>query len=432
MHQPQPVAMDRGQRGRERRPVEGIRRLIFQSLLARIGHPPLAVELPDGTYLATSDSPLAIVRIRGGWPWWKMCLWPTREFGEAYARGDVQIEGDLSQLLTRVYLGMNENQRGRRRLGKWLAAGKSLRRSRDEISHHYDLGTDFYRLWLDPHLVYTCAYYPQPDASLEAAQLAKLDYVCRKLRLRPDERVIEAGCGWGALALYMAEHYGVCVRAYNISQDQLRYAREEARRRGLQERVEFVDGDWRQIEGTCDAFVSVGMLEHVGLTNYERLGAVIARCLEPHGRGLIHSIGQNRSQPLNPWITRRIFPGAYPPTLSEMMRILQPHDLTVLDVENLRPHYAATLRHWLERFEQAVDEVRRMFDESFVRIWRLYLAGSLAAFESGSLQLFQVVFARSAWSTLRWTRSDLYAEPPVCREPAPAVQETKSWNAVTF
>ena len=270
----------------------------------------------------------------------------------------------------------------------------SLARSRENVHHHYDIGNDFYRLWLDEQLAYTCAYFPEPGVSLEAAQIAKFDHVCRKVWLQPGETVVEAGCGWGALALHMARHYQVNVRAYNISHEQIVYARERAKAEGLSDRVEFVEDDWRHIAGRYDVFVSIGMLEHVGPSNYRRLGEVIHRVLTDRGRGIIHSIGRNKPAPVDLWIERRIFPGSYPPSLAEMMQILEPREFSVLDVENLRLHYAQTLRHWLGRFEGAAEQVTKMFDQRFVRMWRLYLAGSIAAFEGGSLQLFQVVFAR--------------------------------------
>ena len=232
-----------------------------------------------------------------------------------------------------------------------------------------------------------------------------MDLVCRKLGLRPGERVIEAGCGWGTLALFMAREYGVTVRAFNISAEQIAYARDRARAERLLDRVEFVEGDYREVRGTYDAFVSVGMLEHVGLADYPTLGGVIDRSLTESGRGLLHFIGRNRPGPLNPWIRKRIFPGAYPPILPEVFgNVLEPWNLSVLDVENLRLHYAATLAHWRQRFDAAADEVASMFDDAFVRAWRLYLAGSQAAFATGTMQLFQVVFARGASNAIPWTR----------------------------
>ena len=294
------------------------------------------------------------------------------------------------------------------RLLTWRPRIDTPAQARRNVHHHYDLGNEFYRLWLDEQLVYTCAYFEHPSATLEEAQRAKLDLVCRKLRLSPGERVVETGCGWGALALHMAEHHGARVRAFNLSSEQIGYAREQARRRGLAGRVEFIEDDYRNANGRCDAFVSVGMLEHVGLAHYDEFGRVIDRCLEANGRGLLHFIGHQRAIPMNPWLDRYIFPGAYIPALSESLAVLEPHGFEVADVENLRRHYARTLEHWMERFEKAADRVAALYDERFVRMWRLYLASSLASFRTGSSQLYQVVFARAGDTRLPWTRADLY------------------------
>ncbi len=280
--------------------------------------------------------------------------------------------------------------------------------SRNNIHHHYDIGNDFYKLWLDQRLVYTCAYFPHAAATLEEAQLAKMEHVCRKLQLSPGQKVVEAGCGWGALALHMAGHYGVRVRAFNISHEQILYAREQAHVQGLSDRVEFVEDDYRNIAGRYDAFVSVGMLEHVGPDNYAKLGSVIDHCLAPNGRGLIHTIGRHRPIAMSAWIESRIFPGANPPTMREIMEIFEPYDFTLLDVENLRLHYARTLIHWLERYDRAQEQVVEMFDAGFLRAWRLYLAGSAAAFTTGWMQLFQIVFARHADNTVPLTRAHQY------------------------
>lgn len=297
-----------------------------------------------------------------------------------------------------------------RLLARLRSRTPDLSDSRSNIHHHYDIGNDFYRLWLDREaLQYTCAYYADATMTLEQAQQAKMHHVCRKLQLKPGERVVEAGSGWGGFALFMAQHYGVRVRSFNISHEQVAWSRDWAKSRNLGERVEFVEDDFRNISGRCDAFVSVGMLEHVGVGNYRQLGALISRVLTKEGRGLVHTIGRDRPQPLNPWIAKRIFPGAYPPTLREMTDIFEPNGLSVLDVENLRLHYARTLEHWLERYEENLDSVESMFDPDFVRAWRLYLAGSNRAFVHGTLQLFQVLFSRSGMNTIPRTRAHLYA-----------------------
>jgi cyclopropane-fatty-acyl-phospholipid synthase len=343
-------------------------------------------------------------------------LGPSAElhFGDAYADGRIEIEGDLQGLLDAVFRAPRGGWVSR--LGAWwrwlCRRGNSLGRARANVHHHYDLGNDFYALWLDREMVYTCAYFPTAEASLEEAQAAKMEHVARKLRLRPGERVLEAGCGWGALALHLARHHGVRVRACNISTEQIAWARERARREGLAQRVEFVEEDYRSLTGRCDAFVSVGMLEHVGPEHYADLRRVIDRTLAPDGRGLLHSIGRNRPIEFGPFVARRIFPGAYPPTLREMVGLLEPADLSVLDVENLRLHYARTLEHWLARFEAHRDDVAQRFGERFVRMWRLYLAGSVAGFRTGTLQLFQVLFARGRSNAIPWTREDLYRRPP--------------------
>jgi len=392
--------------------TKGADRALAERLLAGLGRPPLAIVLWDGSRIGPDESVASII-VTDRRALWGIALNADLHFGDLFAEGRIRIEGDLLAFLETAYRAA-EGQPvpwPLRLLHRWQNRPRrnSLSGSRENIHHHYDLGNDFYRLWLDQEVMqYTCAYYPNESASLEEAQVAKLHHVCRKLRLKPGDTVVEAGCGWGGLARFMAKHYGVRVRAYNISREQLRFAREEAERQGLSDRVEYVEDDYRNIQGTYDAFVSVGMLEHVGTRQYPELGAVIDRVLAPHGRGLIHTIGRNRPALMNPWIEKRIFPGAYPPTLSEMAAIFEPYSFSVLDVENLRLHYARTLQHWLERFEDRVDEVRQLFDEHFVRTWRLYLAGSVASFTTGELQLFQTVFTRPDYNELPWSRAYLY------------------------
>jgi cyclopropane-fatty-acyl-phospholipid synthase len=203
----------------------------------------------------------------------------------------------------------------------------------------------------------------------------------------------------------MARNYGVTVRAFNTSREQVAYARERAVRENLSGQAEFIEDDYRNITGKYDAFVSVGMLEHVGREHYGECGEVIRRCLVASGRGLLHFIGRNHPKPLNSWIRRRVFPGAYPPALREVMDVFETGDFSVLDVENLRLHYALTLEHWLSRYERSLERVVSDFGAEFARAWRLYLAGSVAAFRVGSLQLFQIVFAGAGNNRIPWTRS---------------------------
>jgi cyclopropane-fatty-acyl-phospholipid synthase len=392
------------------RSVEG--RLLAR-LLEYLGNPPLEFILWNGEHIAPPGIGIvAHVRVSNRATLLGILADPQMRFPDAYSEGRIEIEGDLVQLLEAVYhAGRSSPQPSAlRRLVESLHRPhvNTLSGSRENIHHHYDISNDFYSLWLGQTMAYTCAYYPTPTTTLDQAQFAKMDHVCRKLRLRAGESVVEAGCGWGTLALHMARNYGVKVRAFNISREQVAYARERAAREGLSSQVEYVQDDYRNVSGHYDAFVSVGMLEHVGVVNYQGLGDVIARSIGSNGRGFIHSIGRNRPAPLSPWIEKRIFPGAYPPSLAEMMRIFEPHDLSVLDVENLRLHYAQTLRDWLALFETASGRVREMFDEKFVRMWRMYLAGSIAGFTTGALQLFQVLFAPRDNNDVPMTREHLY------------------------
>jgi len=393
-----------------------IERWLLRKLQQAAGQPPIRFILGDGQEVAPAGvPPLADVVIPDRRTLARLVLDPEMGFGEMFTAGRITVRGDLVAVLETAYRSMGKVHRRNWHSGivsRWMewTQTNSLRGSRENIHHHYDLHADFYRLWLDPQLAYTCAYFPSPSTTLEEAQAAKMDYVCRKLQLRPGERVVEAGCGWGALALHMAKHYGVTVRAFNISREQVLWARRRAQEFGLDRQVEFIEDDYRNISGEYDAFVSVGMLEHVGLERYRELGRVIHRTLAGTGRGLLHFIGRNRPRHLSTWIRKRIFPGAYPPTLREALGILEPYDFSVLDVENLRPHYARTLEHWLERFERSSQCVAEMFDERFVRAWRLYLAGAMVAFHVGTLQLFQVVFARQACRQFPSTRAHLYQQ----------------------
>jgi len=393
--------------------VYGIDSWLARKFLQAIGEPPVRLVLWDGTEVAVSNpTPAIAMVIRDRATLWRLLTNPLLHFGDDYSAGLIEIEGGLVAFLETVYRTMahaprfrcNSDSGAYRRNQPSL---NSLRGARQNIHHHYDMGNEFYRLWLDTEMLYTCAYFPHPAASLEAAQTAKMDLVCRKLRLQPGQTVVEAGCGWGSLARHMARRYGVRVRAYNISREQIAYARQRAKADGLEGQVEYLDDDYRNITGTYDAFVSVGMLEHVGPDHYRDLGMVIDRSLAEHGLGLIHTIGQNNSAPMSPWFLKRIFPGSYPPTLREMMALFEPWEFTVLDVENLRLHYAKTCAHWLERFENNRDQVAAMFDDCFVRAWRLYLSGCIANFNLGTLQLFQVVFSRQTNNLIPLTRSHL-------------------------
>jgi cyclopropane-fatty-acyl-phospholipid synthase len=394
-----------------------LERWLLRQLHRMLGRPSICFILWDGYHVPEDPraaAAIATMRIANRRALWRLLANPALNFGDDYSNGLIEIDGSLVEfieaLVRAVYVTGKGGLRERLAVNRpiWRRRN-SLEESRDNIHHHYDLGNDFYSLWLDEEMVYTCAYFPDPSVTLQAAQVAKMDHICRKLQLRAGETVVEAGCGWGALSLHMARRYGAKVTAFNISREQIEYARARARSEGLQPLVTFVEDDYRNISGRYDVFVSVGMLEHVGRDFHGDFGRVIDRSLSADGRGLVHSIGQWRSFPVNAWLERRIFPGSYPPTLREMAAILEPIHCTVTDVENLRQHYALTLQHWLARFEGHAGEIGARYGKAFVRAWRLYLSGSIANFNANCLALYQMLFTRVARTETPWTRAYLYA-----------------------
>ena len=391
-----------------------IDRWIARRVLSFVEGQPIELALWDGQVFSTSNqSGCSRVTVRTRAALQSLLLDPSMAFGDGYTRGEITVSGDLVRFFEHI---ANASRRAPRwfdnwmwRWGHWLSPN-TRSAAKNHIRQHYDLGNDFYRLWLDEQMAYTCAYFAEPNMDLAAAQRAKFDHVARKLRLKPGDHVVEAGCGWGGLALHLAREYGVSVTAYNISHEQVAFARDRAKAAGLEDRVVVVEDDWRSIDGQYDAFVSVGMLEHVGPENFRELGNVIHRSLKPRGLGLLHTIGRNFAQPVDRWTEKRIFPGGCPPSLRQMMDIFESRDFSILDVENLRQHYGRTLECWLDNFEAHVSAVERMFDANFVRMWRVYLSASISNFRTGWMQLYQVVFAHGQNNAVPWTRTHLYGE----------------------
>jgi len=394
-----------------REPASALECLLLRKLLRYIGRPAVSVCLWDGQRIESDSGRRAVgtITVTDRSVLRDLLMRGELAFGDRYSDGGLLIDGSLYDVLAEL-MSRSDRQRRRSRISGFVERARSrprrnsLQGSAQNIHHHYDIGNDFYRLWLDTEMQYTCAYYPEPDLTIEEAQTAKMHHICRKLELQPGDRVIEAGCGWGGLARFMAREYGATVVAYNISAEQIAWARQQALNENIDDRVSYVQEDYRNISGQCDKFVSVGMLEHVGLDNFHGLGAVIDRCLASNGRGLIHSIGRDTPRPVSAWIQARIFPGGYVPTLAQMAGIFERNNFSILDCENLRLHYAKTLDAWHARFESHASEIREQFDERFIRMWRLYLVGSIAAFRTSSLQLFQVSFARSDDNSVAMTR----------------------------
>lgn len=388
---------------------------IVLSIIRAAGNPRISVRLWDGHEFPVSDEPpVACLEFLSRRAVLKLLMAPSIGFGECYSQGLIDVRGDFRMFMNEITAAVTRKGSRRYHLPRLTSSLQGLRRnspgrSRYNAHHHYDLGNEFYRLWLDERLVYTCAYYDSSDASLAEAQVAKLDHVCRKMNLKPGQSVVEAGCGWGSLAMHMAEHYGVRVTAYNVSEAQVAWAREEAAARRLDDRVAFVLDDYRSIDQKYDRFVSIGMLEHVGRANYRFLGELVTRSLKPEGLALIHTIGRSHPKAADAWIRKHIFPGGHIPSLSEMMAVFEPNKFTILDIENLRLHYARTCSDWLTNFEAAAHEVSNRYGKEFTRLWRLYLAGAAAGFESGTLQLYQVLFTHGSNNAIPRTREYQYS-----------------------
>lgn len=420
--------------------VTWLDRWLVRKMVDVVGNPPVRISLWDGAEVTPPcDEPVAEMVYCDRGALLKTILNPELHWGDLYCSGRVEFEGDMARFMEVIYLGIHG--RGRpgllRKLVLLLGHRRifnSFDRAKQNIYHHYDIGNDFYKLWLDKEeMQYTCAYFPREDMSLEDAQVAKLHHICRKLSLKPGDTVVEAGCGWGGLARFMARHYGVRVTAYNISREQVKYARQRAETEGLSDQIEYILDDYRNIEGEYDVFVSIGMLEHVAIQDYQQFGDLIKRVLKADGRGLIHSIGRREPGPMNAWIERRIFPGARPPAISQMMDIFEPNELAVYDLENLRLHYARTLEMWFERFEEHEEAITEMMDEEFVKAWGLYLNGSIAAFYSGDLQLYQVVFHHTGSRKLPRARDYIYgsSEPSTVTPSLSASSKAAKLTVVT-
>lgn len=337
---------------------------------------------------------------------WKLAINPQLSVGEAYMDGLLTVENDdIYGLMD--FVGENLHWNGidhwSQRLGDWVRhLNRYIRqfnpagRSKRNVAHHYDLSDELYETFLDSNRQYSCAYFVTPDDSLEQAQQQKMRHIAAKLLLQPGQKVLDIGSGWGGLALHLAAAVpGLDVTGVTLSEEQLKYANARARREGLSDRVRFELRDYRAQQGAFDRIVSVGMFEHVGVNHYQEFFATVRRLLVADGVALLHTIGRvNGPGPTNPWIDRYIFPGGSLPALSEMVPPIERSNLCITDIETLRLHYAETLKHWRARFLAKREQVTRLYDARFVRMWELYLAASETAFRHFGHVVFQIQLAR--------------------------------------
>jgi cyclopropane-fatty-acyl-phospholipid synthase len=433
--------------------VEERTRHVLSEIFADCSLDKVGVRLWDGTAWPDQQPRAAMLALKHSGALGRMFL-PGTEVGlaEAYLRGDFDIEGDIAVAFeigdfllahvgdwrnkfklagSLVALPERDGRSTMRRAASQLLPrirGKrhSLERDRRAVTLHYDVSNDFYRLWLDRRMVYSCAYFTSQVEELDVAQERKLDYLCRKLRLRPGQRLLDIGCGWGALVIHAAKHFGVRADGLTLSEPQAEWARARIAETGLINEVTIDLRDYREISSNgsqrYDAIVSVGMAEHVGREKLPDYFSAAHRALKPGGVFLNQAIGEGVvARPDNrdgSFIEQYVFPGGDIPPLPIMLRAAESAGFEIRDVENLREHYALTLRHWLRRLEMHHAEALSFVDEATYRVWRLYLAGSAHGFRRGHIAVYQTLLAKldsSGQTRLPLTRGDWYTQSSAVR-----------------
>ena len=364
-------------------------------------------------FAGKEPGPVARLRLTDRSLYHKLFINPELHAGEAYMDGRLSFPGSsLREFLTlfsvnRRSLSSYPLQKVLQRVSrglKGLQQANPIGKAQQNVAHHYDIGNDFFELFLDEGLFYSCAYFRSPDDTLEAAQINKCRLIAAKLGLKPGMRVLDIGSGWGGLALYLAKVADVSVHGVTLSKEQHAKAVSRTAAAGLSGRVTFELRDYRELTEPYDRIVSVGMFEHAGVNHYGEFFAKMRALLHEDGVALLHSIGK-MSPPgtASPWLRKYIFPGAYSPALSEVFPAVEQNSLWVTDLEFLRVHYATTLRHWHDRFERNRAKVAVMYDERFCRMWEFYLVSAEMMFRTGSQQVFhmQLAHKRDAMPIMR-------------------------------
>lgn len=347
----------------------------------------------------------------------KLFLNPALHAGEGYMNGTLVVENaDLYDMLALVMSNLAgfhghwlaRSMKSVERLASLIRTYNPIGRSRQNVAHHYDLSTELYRGFLDPEMQYSMAYFRTPDDTLEQAQIQKLSHIATKLQLSPGQTVLDIGCGWGGLALYLHRTCGVRVVGISLSKRQLEVANARAEAAGVGDAVTYRFQDYRHVEETFDRVVSVGMFEHVGLPHYRRFFEVVRDCLKPDGIALLHTIGRTDGPgATDAWTSKYIFPGGYSPALSEVVPHIERAGLIMTDIEILRLHYASTLKEWRRRFMAMRDDIEKLYDARFCRMWEFFLSSAEAAFHYGAHVNFHIQMSKSL-TAVPLTRDYMY------------------------
>jgi len=386
---------------------------------------PFAVVFADGhEFRSRSGAPAFTLRFRTRMAQWRTALFTDIGLLDAYFRGELDVEGDFRALMragmSGQFGGANPLVTLRNRWHERTLGNRTREMAKRNARFHYALGTEFYRLWLDdPYMMYTCAYWKEGTRTLEEAQRNKIDHVCRKILLQSGERVVDIGCGFGGFMLRAAENYDVDVTGVNTTDEQVEAVEQMIRARGMESQLRVVNGDFRDAFGQFDKVVSIGVLEHAGRDQLDDVVRAHAEFLKPGGLGMLHFIGHVGVRDTEFFIRNWVFPGGWIPSLALVIESMERHGLEVVDIENLRRHYALTLDAWAERFDRhwetihAIDPAR--FDERFRRIWRTYLIGCAEMFRSQHerTHLFQITFSRGNITQRNYpmSRAFLYRDP---------------------
>lgn len=329
------------------------------------------------------------------------------KIGEAYMNGDLEIEGDLYNALDHFLGQMGKFSTDQNALKKLIFTSSSKKNQEREVRSHYDIGNDFYKLWLDETMSYSCGYFMHEDDTLYQAQVNKVDYILKKLYLKEDMTLLDIGCGWGFLLIEAARKYKVRGTGITLSEEQYKECQRRIEEEGLEDYVKVERMDYRDLPKLGEQFdrvVSVGMVEHVGRDNYKLFLECANKVMKQGGLFLLHFISALKEHPGDAWIKKYIFPGGVVPSLREMINEMAEFDFHTMDVENLRLHYNRTLRCWRKNYLEHLDEVRKMFDEKFIRMWDLYLAACAATFHNGIIDIHQILMTKGINNDLPMVR----------------------------
>ncbi|MDR3539729.1 MAG: cyclopropane-fatty-acyl-phospholipid synthase [Desulfosporosinus sp.] len=387
-------------------------KLFFKNLFKNLFTLPCLVEFWDEEVVqyGEGDAQFQII-MRRPIPKAEIVSDPSLAFGEAYMHGNLEIKGNVRDVMDSLFDNKDSflcKNPTYLKMAKFISNG--LRKSKENVQYHYDIGNDFYKLWLDETMTYSCAYFHTPEDTLTQAQKNKIDHILRKLNLQEGQSLLDIGCGWGELILTAAQKYRVKALGITLSQEQYDKVRSKIDREDLSELVDVRLLDYREIRGQVfDRVVSVGMIEHVGKEHLDEYFSTVHHLLKDKGISLLHSITGKDGSSTNSWINTYIFPGGYIPSVPELIRHMEEDGFSLYDVESLRNHYTRTLEHWSQNFEQALPLVREKKDETFIRMWRLYLNSCAASFNSGNIDLHQLLFSKGPHNNLPWTRSYIYS-----------------------